>query len=117
MSMNRENVAWQSSNGKWNLGFYDYYHVNQGDEDFDPEWDVEYTDDFNWVSTGHATEEAAHNSWDGCNPGGGTVMEYNAGNAKACDALDAKAVACREAHARAQAELFAHASQWTRPFR
>lgn len=70
MSCNRENVVWKSRDGKWNIGFFDYYHVNQDSEDFDHEWDVEYDyDRFNWVSTGHATQEAAIDAWHGANPG------------------------------------------------
>lgn len=117
MSQNRENVTWQSSNGKWNIAFYDFYYVNQDDEDFDPEWDVEYTEDFNWVSTGHATKEAADRAWTGANPGGGTQVEYSAANAKTCDAYDAKAEACRIAQSKAAAELAAHASKWPTPRR
>ena len=71
MSFSRENVIWQSANGTWNRGFFSA-HV-WGD---DPEWDVEYSDDFEWVSTGHPTEEAAWASWDGANPGGGWVQPY-----------------------------------------
>jgi hypothetical protein len=111
MSRNRENVTWQSSNGKWNLAFYDWYEVNQDDDDFDPEWDVEYTDDFNWASTGHATREAAESSWKGANPGGGTHIEYSPETAKQCDGLDAKAAAYRIAQDKATTEhaaLLAH---------
>jgi hypothetical protein len=82
MSKNRENVIWQSEDGTWNRGFYDFYYINEDDDDFDDEWDVEYTDDFGWVSLGHATEEAAYESWDGCNPGGYTVMAFTPENAK-----------------------------------
>lgn len=120
MSVNRENVTWQSSNGKWNLAFYDFYNVRgDDDEDFDPEWDVEYTDDFNWVSTGHATREAADNSWMGANPGGGTHIEFTPENAKYCAALDAKAAAFRIAQDKAVAELAAHshAAYWASPYR
>jgi len=91
MSFNRENVIWQSADGTWNRAFYEFYEVNQNDEDFDPEWDVEYTDRFNWVRTGLASEKAAEQAWHGANPGGWSVIHYTEGNAKACDALDAKA--------------------------
>ena len=91
MSLNRKNVIWQSANGTWNRGFYDFYHVNQDSDDFDPEWDVEYEDDFKWVSTGHKTAEDADNSWRGSNPGCDEELEYSERNAKDCDALDALA--------------------------
>lgn len=91
MSCNRENICWQSKDGKWSLAFYECWTVNDGDDDHDPEWDVEYGDQFEWVSTGHATEEAAHNSWHGANPGGGSVMGWSDSCAKECEQLDAKA--------------------------
>lgn len=76
MSVNRANITWKSRNGTWNRGFYDYYSVDTHKEDWDFEWDVEYDyDRFNWVSTGHATQEAADASWNGANPGGGEVID------------------------------------------
>ena len=64
-SFNRENVSWQSPNGTWNLGFFEV--VWEGDED--PEWEVEYDfDHFEWVSTGHDTQNEADDAWDGSNP-------------------------------------------------
>lgn len=89
MSVNRENVTWQSKDGKWNRGFFDFYNVNESDPDWDYEWDVEYDfNAFNWVSTGHATEEAADRSWRGANPGGGESAPYNRANAKECARYD-----------------------------
>lgn len=91
MSCNRENVIWKSKNGTWNRAFYDFYDVGDpSDPDWDYEWDVEYTDDFNWASVGHATEEAAHRSWDGSNPGSYTLIEDPGDET---DELDAKAAA------------------------
>lgn len=37
MSVNRENVIWQSADGTWNRGFYAYDTWGE-----DHEWDVEY---------------------------------------------------------------------------
>lgn len=72
MSTGHENVVWQSSDGTWSRGFYlaqRYY----GDDDSDPE--VEYDqNEFEWVSTGHPTEQAAHASWRGANPGHSTSL-------------------------------------------
>lgn len=95
MSLNRENVIWQSPNGTWNRAFYSFYEVNTDDEDFDNEWDVEYESHFNWASTGHPTEEAAEASWRGCNPGGHQLVVYTPQTAAECAALDAKVVEFR----------------------
>lgn len=65
MTINRENVIWKGRDGKWNVGFFDYYQT--GD---DPEWDVEYDyTRFNFVSVGHVSEHAARAAWRGANPG------------------------------------------------
>ncbi len=71
MSFNRDNVAWQSPNGTWNLGFYTVHEgYGYGDDDYDPEWDVDYDyGSFEWVSTGHPNLDAAWASWNGANPG------------------------------------------------
>jgi hypothetical protein len=72
VSCHRENVIWPAEDGTWNIGFYDFYSVNTDSDDWDYEWDVEYDYScFNWCSWGHATEQAAFDSWDGSNPGGG----------------------------------------------
>ena len=56
MSFHRENVIWESADGTWSRGFFRVRWT--GD---DPEWDVEYDyGSFEWVSTGHASERAAH---------------------------------------------------------
>lgn len=97
LSCNRENVVWQSKNGTWNRGFFDYYDVNTDDPDWDYEWDVEYDmDTFNWVSTGHQTKEMAHASWDGSNPGGSWVIWYSPETAQECDEYDAMAKTYKE---------------------
>lgn len=76
MSCNRENVTWKSRDGKWSIGFFECYPVNQDSDDWDYEWDVEYNDDaFDWASTGHDSEEAAYQAWNGANPGGTTVYD------------------------------------------
>lgn len=90
MSFNRENVCWQSRNGKWTLAFYECF---ENPDCEDPEWDVSYGDGFEWVSAGHASFEAAENSWHGANPGGGEVIEWSETNAMECERLDAKAEA------------------------
>lgn len=96
MGVNRENVVWQSEDGTWNRAFWDFYPVNQDDEDWDYEWDVEYTDEFNWVSTGHTTLEAALASWTGSNPYGHDEVAYTPETAARCTRLDAKARAFLE---------------------
>lgn len=72
MSCNRENVIWQSENGKWHRGFFDFYPVGDDmSEDWDYEWDVEYDfTRFNWTSLNHPSKGGAERSWDGANPGG-----------------------------------------------
>lgn len=71
MSCNRENISWRSGkDGKWYIGFYNFYYTNEESEDFDFEWDVEYDfTRFNWASGPHDTLEEAEASWKGANPG------------------------------------------------
>lgn len=77
MSFHRENVIWQSADGTWSRGFFQTYDSGPADEDWDPEWDVEYDfDELQWVSTGHASEEAAARSWNGANPGGHDLVAF-----------------------------------------
>lgn len=91
MSLHRENVIWVSRDGKWNRGFYEYYNVNVGGEDWDHEWDVEYIyDSFNWVSTGHATEEAANMAWTGSNPGSAEIISEASAETDRLDAMAAE---------------------------
>ena len=43
MSVNRENAIWKSpATGEWKMGLYSFEYTNEGSEDFDYEWDVEY---------------------------------------------------------------------------
>ena len=70
MSMNRENIVWQSPDGTWNRGFWAFEYNNEDDEDFDPEWDVNYFyDRFGQFRGGFATKEQAANWTPGANPG------------------------------------------------
>lgn len=108
MSCNRENVTWQSADGTWSVGFYEFYSVDTHKEDWDYEWDVEYGSDFHWVSTGHRTEDQARDSWSGANPGGTMIYEHTPANAADCARFDQMACDCRE---RARA---AGVSQWPR---
>lgn len=78
MSVNRENVVWQSKDGSWNRGFFAFENINENSEDFDYEWDVEYDyEHFWWASTGHRTETQATNSWRGANPSIREVSHYS----------------------------------------
>lgn len=91
MSFNRDNVTWQSPDGTWNLGFYTVHEgmVYGDDEDYDPEWDVDYDyESFEWVTTGHATENAARAAWKGANPGCTTIVTYSAESAERVAELD-----------------------------
>lgn len=112
MSCNRENVIWQSENGTWNRAFYAYYDVNTDSDDFDYEWDVEYTDDFNWVVTGLASEDAADNAWSGANPGGYSVIAFSPDTARTCAQLDAKASAFKEREKAERAKYRATSNQF-----
>jgi hypothetical protein len=92
VSVNRENVTWQSEDGTWRNGHWTFYYTDQDSEDFDPEWDVEYGTEFHWVSRPAPDHEAAFASWDGANPGGTTVLDW-ATNEAYCRRLDEKAAA------------------------
>ena len=62
----------------------------------DPEWDVEYDyDSFEWASIGHSSEEIAHSSWKGANPGGYWSLAYN-DNIEECEKYDEMARECLE---------------------
>lgn len=87
MSLNRENVTFQTADGKWNIGFWNFYETSSYmDEDFDSEWNVEYTYDGFWfASTGHPTPEKAYEAYcrNHANPAGTEIIEY-AGNENLC---------------------------------
>ena len=94
MSCNRENVTWQSADGTWSIGFWEFYDVpNEDGEEWDYEWDVEYGDNFWFVSQGHRTSEAAYQAYTRCNanPGGTTIYEWTRANESCCKGFDAKA--------------------------
>lgn len=85
MSVNRENLIWQSPDSTWSRGFFTCIPRSWSEDggEPDPEWDVDYEmDSFEWVSTGHPTEEAAARSWDGANPGGHWTHRYTDGAAR-----------------------------------
>ncbi|SDH39629.1 hypothetical protein [Microbacterium sp. 77mftsu3.1] len=72
MSTPHENVVWQSADGTWSRGFYRADRWYDGDDD---EGRVEFDmSEFEWVSTGHATYDEAHDAWDGANPAGYSVV-------------------------------------------
>jgi hypothetical protein len=86
MSFNRENVSWESKNGKWSIGFFTFYSIGAQDgEEEDHEWDVNYEwDSFWFVSTGHNTEMEAMNAYlrQHGNPGGGQTSQYKGNSAE-----------------------------------
>ena len=88
MSTNRENVTFQTADGKWNIGFFEFYDTKSYmDEDYDYEWDVDYNyDSFWYASMGHDTPELAYQAYthNHSNPGGTCRIEY-AGNEKQCE--------------------------------
>ena len=83
MSYHHENVTWQSPDGTWNRGFFaeDYLTCGGNEDecgDETHEWCREFDQSrFEWVSTGHPTEDAAWRSWTGSNPGSGEVVAYD----------------------------------------
>jgi hypothetical protein len=92
VSCNRENVTWQSEDGTWSIGFYAYHSTGDPmSEDWDDEWDVEYEDDFHWVSTGHSDEDSAYQSWHGANPGGTIIVPFSPETAEECRRMDSMA--------------------------
>lgn len=109
MSVNRENTTWQSANGFWNIGFYEFVETGSGeDEDFDFEWDVEYSYDAFWfASTGHRTPGEAYEAYrrEHANPGTTTILEYTASNRDEIDRLEAMAKTLSQKRAALQKEL------------
>ena len=77
MSLNRENVTWQSPRDlKWRNAHYEVIEGDTSDPDYDYEWDVEYdTSRFWWVGPPRGTWEQAVNTYHGANPGGTTVVD------------------------------------------
>ena len=91
MSLNRENVTWQTAeNGTWTIGFWDFY-LPEGEED--EEWGVEYGDTFGWVSAGHPTPDTAMDAYTAhhANPSGGTVTAWSPEDAREIAELNALA--------------------------
>lgn len=87
MSFNRENVIWQNPDGKWRLGFFTAHDFGgwDDDDDYDPEWDVDYDyGSFEWVSRPAPDSEAAYRQWDGANPGGHSICSYSPETAEQC---------------------------------
>ncbi|MFZ3475337.1 hypothetical protein ACODT3_42465 [Streptomyces sp. 4.24] len=107
MSLTRENTTWQSANGTWNIGFYEFQETGYG-EDWDPEWDVEYSDDAFWfASTGHRNPDEAYAAYtrEHPNPGGTTVLAHTAENRDEITRLDAMAKTLGQKRAALQKEL------------
>lgn len=76
MSFNRENVTWQSENGKWNLGFFEVVWESEDD----PEWDVEYGSGFGSVYIGYESADAAYRAMWEPNPGGTRILGWSEDN-------------------------------------
>jgi len=106
MSVNRDNITWQSKDGSWSIGFYTFYNTGDtNDEDYDFEWDVDYDQSsFWWCRTGFKTPEAAMAAYcyNNANPGSTTIMKY-AGNAK--EAKEWDLIAFRFLNPEAAAEM------------
>ena len=81
MSYFHANLIWQSKDGTWNAGFYKrvpgYGAISDPDYGYDPEWDDEYTDEFEFVARGYSNSSEAMDQWHGANPGSFTLVPYN----------------------------------------
>ena len=92
MSFNRENVTWQSKDGKWNMAFFAVTWVGSEADGYDPEWDVEYDyKTFNPYAYAKS-QPTPDDAFDiatarTCNPGGTWVISYQV-NAEECDQYD-----------------------------
>ncbi|AXV10059.1 hypothetical protein DVS28_b0289 (plasmid) [Euzebya pacifica] len=96
MSFHRENIAWQSKDGTWNLGFFEVVWEGSEEDGEDPEWDVDYDmSAFEWVTTGHPTQMAARRAWNGSNPGSSMTCRHTPGTAQQCDRYDRMAADLR----------------------
>lgn len=101
MSFNRENVIWQSPDGTWNRGFYDFYSTGESDDpDYDSEWGVDYTDQFVRVRTGFRSQAAAEAYQPWGNPGGHTEVPATPENAAVIERLDDEAAKTYDAATR-----------------
>ncbi|MFJ4668861.1 hypothetical protein [Kitasatospora purpeofusca] len=107
MSLNRENVIWQTEQGTWSIGFFEFEYPDH--EDFDPEWDVEYDRSlFWWVSTGHADPDEAVEAYraEHANPGdASTCIEWSADTGAKIARYEEMATAWQAEHARATAAM------------
>jgi len=88
VSLNRENVVWQSADGTWSLGHFDYYVPLDGDYEWDAEYDM---GTFWWVATGYPTAGAAFAAWTDANPGMSRTTRHTPETAEECAELDAMA--------------------------
>lgn len=101
MSFYRANVTWQSPDGSWSIGFWSVLEpdpeVADG-EDYDDEWDAEYGDDFEFVTTGHPSEASAWRTVDQHrpNPGGSYVCSLTNSTDEERAELDELAATCAD---------------------
>lgn len=72
MSYIPETVIWQSPNGLWNLGVYQYFSAVDEDATVD-----ETLDSFQFVSQEHPSIKAAEASWKGVKNGDDFIIEYD----------------------------------------
>lgn len=106
MSFYRENVIWEASDGKWNLGFFTVVEGNQDffDYDFNAEVEVEYDyNSFEWVSEGYTSAEDALKSFAGDTPANGNIVPQE-NNEELCSRYDLMAKAFLDPSVKVQAE-------------
>lgn len=88
MSVNWDNVVWQSKDKTWNLGMYAREAVNEESSDYDSEWDTDYDfSSFDHAFMGYPSPEAARAAWFGPNPGLTTVISYSKGESENLDRM------------------------------
>jgi hypothetical protein len=96
MSFYHFNLCWQTVSDKWRCGFFERLSRRpfNDDEDYDPEWDDEFGENFEWVSREFDTAEQAMSSAPYPNPGGSNIIKRE-GNEKYCGELDELAAKTR----------------------
>ncbi|MEJ7648194.1 MAG: hypothetical protein WKF57_03940 [Nakamurella sp.] len=113
MSRYHRNDTWQSADGTWSAGFYEVAHYP---DDPDDEWAVEFSDDFQWVSGGHPSDESAYHAWPGANPGSGDVYEHSPENEAQIMLLEMRAAELEEREAKVRRDRF-YQSDYSGPSR
>lgn len=79
MRLKNGSIIFETSDGRWNVGFWEYYPTNLENPKVDTESDIEYSYDSFWfTSMGHDTPEEAHQASTSMNTSydGGNIIHY-----------------------------------------